>query len=66
MWKKEQSTTVIIETAIPHAGTCTISRVKTYLDISSGSHGAIYVEGRVEYHSKHRNSYLPCTHMHKK
>ena len=35
MWKKEYSTSVIIETATLHAGTCTRSRVITYLLDSS-------------------------------
>ena len=66
MWKERQSTTVIIETATLHAGTQTRSRVKTYdLNSSSGIQGAMDVEGRVEYHSDHRNSYTPCKHMHK-
>ena len=60
MWKERQSTTVIIETAALHAGTRTRSRVKTYdLDSSSGIQGAMDVEGRVEHHSDHRNSYTP-------
>ena len=49
MCKKGQSATVIIETAILHAGTCTKSRVITYsLDSSSWIHGATHVEERVE------------------
>ena len=67
MWKKEQSTTVIIEKATPDAGTYTRSKVKTYrLDSSSGIQGAMYVEGKAEYHSDHRNGYTPCRHTNKK
>ena len=67
MWKEGLSTTVIIETATLHAGTFTRSRVKTYvLDSSSGNHGAINVEGMIEYHSDHRNSYTACRHIHNK
>ena len=52
MRKKGESTTVIIETATLHAGTCTRSRVMTYiLDSSSWMHGAMHVEERVEYHN---------------
>ena len=37
-----------------------VCRVKTYhLDSSSGIHGAMYVEERVEYHSDHRDGYTP-------
>ena len=66
MWKEGQSTTVIKETATLDAGTYTRSKVKTYrLDSSSGIHGALYVEGRVKYHSDRRNSYTACRHIHK-
>ena len=47
MWKKVYSSTVIIETATLHAGTCTRSRVITYkLDLESLIHGATNVEER--------------------
>ena len=66
MRKKVQSTTVIIETATLHAGTCTRSRVISYaLDSSSWIHGAMHVEESVEYHRDHRDGYTPCRHMHK-
>ena len=66
MWKKGKSTTVIIETATLHAGTCTRSTVITYfLDPSSWIHAPMHVEERVEYHSDHRDGYTPCRHMHK-
>ena len=65
MQKKGYSTTVIIELAKLHAGTCTRSRVITYiLDSSSWMHGAMHVEERVEYHSDHRDGYTPCRHTH--
>ena len=66
MWKEGQGTTVIVETATLHAGTFRRSRVKTYvLDSLGGIHGALYVEGRVKYHSDHRNSYTACRYKHK-
>ena len=65
MWKKEYSTTVIIETATLQASTCTRSRVITYyLDSSSWIHGAMHVEERLEYHSDHRDGYSPIKYMH--
>ena len=40
---------MVIETATVHAGTCTRSRVITYmLDLLSWIHGAMHVEDRVE------------------
>ena len=66
MWKIGYSTTVVIEMATLHAGTCTRSRVITYsLDSSSWIHGAMHVEDRVEYNSGHRDGYTACRHMHK-
>ena len=66
MWKKVYSSTVIIETATLHAGTCTRSRVITYfLDSSSWIHGTMHVEERAEYHCDHTDGYTPCRHMHK-
>ena len=66
MWKKEYSTTVIIDTATLQASTCTRSKVITYsLDSSSWIHGAMHVEERVEYHSDHRDCHSASKHMHK-
>ena len=54
---------MVIETATLHAGTCTRSRVITYLlDSSSWIHGAMHVEDRVEYNSGHRDGYTACSH----
>ena len=51
---------MIIEMSILHSvDTCTRSKVITYrLESSSGFHGAMYVEQKIEYHSVHRNA---CT-----
>ena len=66
MGNKGQSTTVIIQTATLHAGTCTRSRVITYsLDSSSSIHEAMQVEETAEYHSDHTDGYTLCRYMHK-
>ena len=50
---------MIIETATLHEGTIRRSRVITYaLDSSSGIHGAICVEGMIEYRSDHKTATL--------
>ena len=54
MEDRVEYTTVVIETATLHAGTCTRSRMITYcLDSSSWIHGAMHVEDRVECNSGH-------------
>ena len=61
------NTIVITKTATFHAGTCTRSRVTTYLlDSSRCNHGAIRECGRKgKYHNDHKDGYTPCRHMHK-
>ena len=52
---------MIKETATLHEGMSKRSRMKTYfLDSLSGIHGAIYVEGRAEYHSDHSGIHKEC------
>ena len=54
---------MVIEMATLHAGTCTRSRVITYLlDSSCWIHGAMHVDDRVEYNSGHRDGYTACSH----